>query len=299
MMGVVILILLMTACEHKVLYYAIPQYRSLRVTFDWSRIVNHEKPEGMRVVFFPKNKSEEPWIFDFPYGEGRAIELPANDYQVVCYNYDINNIGWKNTDSYKTYTADSREVQTPDGQQACLTPSWLCGDHIDLVSLKDSPSEQAITLVPMNMVSRYTYEVNGLQGTERIADIRVSLSGMAGGLLMAENRHTDEPSETLLFGGMVTGGQVKGGCYTFGWHQSRMEPIIFKLYIKSKWGKMYVLEQDVSQQVYDVPTMGHLGDVHIIVCCDFEIPDDTGEGSGAGFDVGTDDWTDVNEDIIF
>lgn len=57
-MGVVILILLMTACEHKVLYYAIPQYRSLRVTFDWSRIVNHEKPEGMRVVFFPKNSAK-------------------------------------------------------------------------------------------------------------------------------------------------------------------------------------------------------------------------------------------------
>lgn len=55
MMGVVILILLMTACEHKELYYAIPQYRSLRVTFDWSRIVNHEKPEGMRVVFFIRN----------------------------------------------------------------------------------------------------------------------------------------------------------------------------------------------------------------------------------------------------
>lgn len=63
---------------------------------------------------------------------------------------------------------------------------------------------------------------------------------------------------------------------------------------------MYVLEQDVSAQVHSIPVRGHLGDVHLIINFNFVVPDnqDDGGGGGAGFDVGVDDWADVNEDII-
>ena len=150
------------------------------------------------------------------------------------------------------------------------------------------------------MVCRYTYEVNGIRKLERIADIRASLSGMSGSLLMAADKLPDSLSERLLFGGEVIGNQLRGGFYTFGSTRGIAAPNLFKLFIKSRSGKLYVLEQDVTAQIQSVPVVGHVGDVHIVINLDFEIPEESGGSSsgGAGFDVGVDDWGDVNEDII-
>lgn len=311
------LLSILSSCNHKELHYEEnPQFRLLKVIFDWSQLTVHEKPEGMRVIFFPKDGKGEPWIFDFPKGETRQIELPENDYGVISMNYDTNGIVWKNPNSYLDFTADTRDTKSPDGEQASLTPSWLCGDHIDWVSVNASHAAassasagssengvQVITLYPKSMVCRYTYEVNGIRKLERIADIRASLSGMSGSLLMAADRLPYSLSERLLFGGDVITNQLRGGFYTFGCTQGSTQgssaPNLFKLFIRSKSGKLHVLEQDVSVQVHSVPVVGHVGDVHLVINIDFEIPDEGGGGSGggAGFDVGVDNWGDVNVDI--
>lgn len=324
------LLSILSSCNHKELHYEEnAQFRLLKVTFDWSQLTGHEKPEGMRVIFFPKDGKSEPWIFDFPKGETRQIELPENDYGVISMNYDTNGIVWKNPNSYLDFTADTRDTKSPDGEQASLTPSWLCGDHIDWVSVNASHAAassasaesagsygsskssgngvQVITLYPKSMVCRYTYEVNGIHKLERIADIRASLSGMSGSLLMATDRLPYSLSERLLFGGDVIANQLRGGFYTFGCTQGSTQggtqgssaPNLFKLFIRSKSGKLHVLEQDVSAQVHSVPVVGHVGDVHLVINLDFEIPDEGGGGSsgGAGFDVGVDNWGDVNVDI--
>lgn len=320
------LLSILSSCNHKELHYEEnAQFRLLKVTFDWSQLTGHEKPEGMRVIFFPKDGKSEPWIFDFPKGETRQIELPENDYGVISMNYDTNGIVWKNPNSYLDFTADTRDTKSPDGEQASLTPSWLCGDHIDWVSVNASHAAassasaesagsygsskssgngvQVITLYPKSMVCRYTYEVNGIRKLERIADIRASLSGMSGSLLMAADRLPYSLSERLLFGGDVIANQLRGSFYTFGCTQGGTQgssaPNLFKLFIRSKSGKLHVLEQDVSAQVHSVPVVGHVGDVHLVINLDFEIPDEGGGGSGggAGFDVGVDNWGDVNVDI--
>lgn len=320
------LLSILSSCNHKELYYEEnAQFRLLKVAFDWSQLSGHEKPEGMRVIFFPKDGKSEPWIFDFPKGEARLIELPENDYGVISMNYDTNGIVWKNPNSYPDFTADTKDTKSPDGEQATLTPSWLCGDHIDWVSVNASHAAassvnavntenaestaassenaengvQVITLYPKSMVCRYTYEVNGIRKLERIADIRASLSGMSGSLLMAADKLPDSLSECLLFGGDVIGNQLRGGFYTFGSTRGSAAQNLFKLYIKSKSGKLHVLEQDVTAQVQSVPVVGHVGDVHLVINIDFEIPEEGGGSSsgGAGFDVGVDDWGDVNEDI--
>ena len=220
-------------------------------------------------------------------------------------NYDTDGILWENPDSYWEFTALTGNVKTPDGEQASTTPSWMCGDARDGISVQGKATdEQVITLHPASRIRRYTYEVNGIRQIERIADVRASLSGMSASLLMAGDRLPGGASERLLFGGSVVGNQVKGGFYTFGCSQERRERNIFKLYIRSSSGKTYVLEKDVTEQVHAVAVSGHRGDVHLIIDFDFEVPDKEHGGSGgdnkgdAGFDVGVDDWADVNQDII-
>lgn len=316
-------------------------------------------PEGMRVIFFPKDTRDakdsnnlkdaknskdssnnrdgaaEPWIFDFPYGEGRQIELPFNDYSVICFNNDADGIIWENSESYSRFSASTKIVETPDGNRACLTPPWLCGDHIGLVSIRNTDSVQVITLHPKMKVSRYTFEVNGIRKLEHVTAIRASLSEMSEKKVMAEMQekkvlaendsiqekqsaeekqlasegNLSESSSLLLFGGEVSGKQLKGDFYTFGYNPSSNAPIIFKLYIRSRSGKTHVLQQDVTEQIRIAEgnasrqqTSGRpntLADVHLVLNLDFEIPEEAGGGSsgGAGFDVGVDDWGDINEDI--
>lgn len=311
LLSLMLFLLILTACEHKEFRYVTSPFRSLRVEFNWERYEDFQKPEGMRVIFFPKDGTSEPWIFDFPNGEGRQIELPENEYRVICYNYDTSGISWENSNSFVEYLAKTRSVLAPDSVKACTTPSWLCGDHINWVSLQNIPegTEKVITLYPVRMVSRYTYEVNGIRNLERVADIRASLSGMSGSLLMAEDRLPDGVSENLFFGGEISGHQIKGGFYTFGYCQDIASPQVFKLYLKCRNGMVIVVEQDVSAQVHSVPVKGHIGDVHLIINFKFhfDVPklENEGEGGGggnnssggAGFDVGVDDWADVNVDI--
>lgn len=49
--GVHILWIGLTACEHKDLCYDHPHFAKVRVVFDWTKISNHDKPEGMRSYF--------------------------------------------------------------------------------------------------------------------------------------------------------------------------------------------------------------------------------------------------------
>lgn len=205
---------LLISCEHKDLYYPDSSpFRSLQVKLQWKHLEGHDMPEGMRVIFFPKDARDtrdakdsnhlkdakdskdssnnrdgeaEPWIFDFPYGEGRQIELPFNDYSVICFNNDADGIIWENPESYSRFSASTKIVETPDGNRACLTPPWLCGDHIGLVSIRNTDSDQVITLHPKMEVSRYTFEVNGIRKLEHVTAIRASLSEMSEKKVMAE-----------------------------------------------------------------------------------------------------------------
>ena len=53
----------LTACEHKDLCYDHPHFATVRVIFDWTKISNHDKPEGMRVVFIRPMMNLGKWSF--------------------------------------------------------------------------------------------------------------------------------------------------------------------------------------------------------------------------------------------
>lgn len=291
------------SCEHKELCYDHPHDASVRVTFDWSRVVSHVLPEGMRVAFYPV-EGGKPWIFDCPEGRDRLVEVPEGEYRVLCYNNDTEDIVWRNSDEYDRFTAGTEDAEAPGGVPNRLTPDWLCGDHrAEVIDLTDLPpgTETEVPFTPVPMVCTYTFEVNGIRGLQYIADIRGSLSDMSGSLNMATDGLPEDLSECLLFGGKVSGEQVKGGFYTFGpgiHDPAHPEAHVFTLYLKSHKGNVHVLEADVTGQVHRVPLEGHLHTVHLVVDFDYDVPEEPIGGDGGGFDPDVDDWVDVNEDIL-
>lgn len=296
------LLTLFCSCEHKELCYTHPHFAKIRVEFDMDNIAEGEMPEGMRVSFFPIDGKSDVWTYDFPGCKGAVVEVPENSYHVLCYNYDTSGIVWQNEENFYDFLADTRDHVLPDGAMSTLTPSWLCGDDINMVDLKDIEhgTERVVLLTPKKMVCRYTFEVRGIRNVGEIADMRASLSSMSGALIMAGDKLPDGLSETLTFDAELTGGIVKGGFYTFGRSSHDEGKNIFTLFVKSRQGDVYKIEEDVTEQVRKVPLVGHLGDVHLIIDADYEIPITPGDNPGdeGGFIVDVDEWEDVKSDII-
>lgn len=296
-----------TSCEHKDLCYTHPHISTIRVTFNWDEIPEAERPEGMRVKFYPTDQRSDCWIFDFSGGVGRTIEIPQTAYHVVCYNYDTEGIIWANEHSYSLLTAETKDALSPDGEAVSLTPSFMCGDYIRTVDLTNIPEdeERVVTLTPKKMVCRYTYEVHGISNPNEISHISGSLSGMSGALLMDGDRLPENLSESLFFDGQLSQGVIRGEFFTFGYCQRNSEQNIFKLYLKNRSNKLFTLTHDVTKQVHGVAVNGHLGDVHLKIHLDYTLPSEPGGdgggndsgGSNAGFDVGADDWGDINTEI--
>lgn len=295
-----VLSFMLSSCEHKDLCYHHPHYAKIAVDFDWSNHPADKKPEGMRVIFYPISGGEN-WIFDFPQGIGSTIEIPENHYRVVSYNYDISGVILENSDDCSSFMAVTKSVKAPDGATSFSTPSWVCGDNIVEIDLTDIEpgTTRTLTLAPRPMVGHYTYEVRGIRNINLMADMRATLSNMSPSLLLAKDIIPQGISEKLLFGGLAVGNIIKGGFYTFGYsEQSTGNPFLFKLYIKSKAGHTYALEQDVTAQVLSTKVNGHISNVHLIIDLDYEIPDNPISGGDAGFEVDADDWSDVVIDII-
>lgn len=60
---ILLLTLILTSCEHKELKFPeTVKFRSLRVVLKWEQLVDFDKPEGMRVIFFPLQGKGDPWI---------------------------------------------------------------------------------------------------------------------------------------------------------------------------------------------------------------------------------------------
>ena len=147
--------------------------------------------------------------------------------------------------------------------------------------------------MPERLTSRYTYEVNGLQGLERMADFRAELTGMIGELSITTEGVFAARIDTLLFGGQRVGSRLEGEFQTFGYQDDCLQD--FKLYLKTQTGKVHLLRQSVSEQILATPRAGMVGDVHLVLNFDFTLPADSTDSGG--FDVSADDWEDVNIDI--
>lgn len=298
-----------TSCDHKELCYSHPHNTQVKIAFDWSKMADDDKPEGMRVAFYPVDGSSDPWMFDFPYeSNGGMVQVPANDYLVVTYNYDTDGINWENANDFYMLTATTSQTVTQDGTTACTTPSNLCCDNVTGIALSDSVESAVayITLTPQRKVAHYSFEVNGITGRSNIYLLSASLSNMRSGLNVTsdDTYATDtEYVSSVSFDAARSGIQVIGSFNTFGPRVDNdgtsATANIFKLYITDKAGRQHVLEKDVTSQVRDASTSNGTLDRHLVIDVDFAVPRDSTKTNGNGaFDVSTDDWQDINEDII-
>ena len=232
LVGAFMLLLLacIISCDHKELLIEDRELYSLTVSFDFSE-VDHT-PSAMRVLFYPVNQGGSPYKFDIS-AEGGNVVIPAGDYNILAYNIDTENIIEANEDNYsdfflttRSFEVETGEVKSNDGASKARyvrnlfgnqvpkaaeegdfllydSPEWTCccryeNFHMDTQhkSAKtdgEGMKQQAIQLKAYTAVYVVNFEIDGIEGLEWASFVRGTLSGISGGVMVAEGEPAPLP----------------------------------------------------------------------------------------------------------
>ncbi len=326
--------LVSASCVHKELCYHHPHQTKIRLEFDW-RYAPDADPAGMCVFFYPVSGGA-PVRMDFRGREGGEIYLTVGEYRILCYNNDTESVLFANTnnaDSHLAYTregdvlepvygngyksskvpkpveaADERVVITPDMIWGCsavdvsITESKVVYTRVAPDSKAESVAiennEQVIILYPHEMLCNYTYEVRNIKYLKHVTQVCGSLSGMAGMMILTEERLGKE-CVTLPFAGISDGeSKITGQFYTFGHHEDNDKAHRMVFYVWMDDGRKFVYGSEsegkfnVTEQIHNAPDRKR---VHIIIDgLDLPKPIE----NGGGYKPSVDGWGEVHEDII-
>ena len=317
-----LVVFLLSACDHKELCEHRPHMSKIRVQFDW-RDAPDATVGGMCVWFYPLKKETRPSRYDFQGMEGREVELETGTSRIICHNNDSEVDLCRNSEDFSSHLVYTRDgnifepiygnvsIPTPrsiEDEHVAICPEMLYGCHAvdveitesgmryihdpDGSSTKAESDEQVIVLYPHEEVCTYTYEIRNVQNLSSATQMCGSLSGMAHGLYLG-TEELEHDCVTIPFEAHSDGvSNVTGKFYTYGHCEKHDIHAVFNLYVWMKDGKKYYYSFDVTDQIEHAPDKRH---VHILIDgLEFPLPIE----NGSGFEVGADDWGNVYEDIV-
>lgn len=158
--------------------------KEIWVSVDWSDCTQ-EKPSGMSLYFYRKDKSDSPPVIKLTNSvSGAMVYLPYGLYDILLISQSIDEYGhirFTGMDRFDTATAVLEGLETSwdvqsDGQMVASEPDLLAVDSYENF---DSENTESIKLKPHSII--YSVKASlGVEGLDRITDIRASITGMAG-----------------------------------------------------------------------------------------------------------------------
>ena len=218
-----ILLLVLTSCNHKEFCYNHPHTAPVRVNVDWSRFEPYESPTGMTLSFFPE-MGEKVFTQQTHTVTHSVVELPADRYHVLVYNQSPSEFGsFMFQDMQDPLLASvvainhsSRWYTTRgDEERVATEPEWLgVGNYADaevteamvetqdklmqIASAQTRAAEPVIaTVTPRNVIYTVSVKVN-VQGIHNLRSARASLTGMAEGYYLAQDKRMDTEVTHLI-----------------------------------------------------------------------------------------------------
>lgn len=302
---VIIVMIMLSSCEHKELCYSHPHTVSINVVFDW-RNAPDARPETMSVYLFPENGGG-PLRYEFVDIAGGTIEVPPGEYKGLCVNSDTEKLNYRGSNNWDTFEIYSRPTELlrslgmslgtaprangTEQEEVVMEAEQLFTHRVTGIEIRMGV-EQTITFYPAVSVSTYTYEIINAKNLQYVIGMSGSISGMAGGMFIGEGTLADSPSMVPFGSRIVMPSTVNGGFLTFGYnpHTSHSHQLVIYAVMSdnSKWYYSY----DVTDQVRNAPDPYR---VHIVLD-GLPLPKPLVNGGG-GFNPEVDDWGSVEEEI--
>ncbi|MCS2391553.1 DUF5119 domain-containing protein [Bacteroides fragilis] len=298
-------LLLMTGCSRRELLDDYP-VSGVRIALNWEG-VTEKLPEGMQVIFYPKDgrgKKKSAYLS----ATGGEVPVPPGHYSVVVYNYDTETVLIRGEESYETIQAYTNlcKFGVAGTEKMVWGPDPLYVINIDDLDVRNSEETLTLELKPRLVVRTYSFSIKA-QGLSNVSTVIGSVGGMADHYFLGKGYAMCDacPINIDL---NVKAGKIEGVFTTFGLPEvviSRAEtelPVMMNLMIIKVDKSVQEVKINITEAVQE-PTGGGEGgegdemkpptlvEVEIedeIKVDDVEVP--PGGGGGIGGDVG--DWDD-------
>lgn len=301
----VMLLPLLTACEHKDLCYDHPHSASVEVVFDWTEAPD-AYPATMSLYLYPEDGSE-PMRYEFTKREGGTIVVPEGMYDALCVNSDKEThriVDKERMETFQVTTGNTRSLRGTlatrsetapkargaEEERSVMEPEALWSDHAERLDIGPASGVKRIVLTPKPRVNTCSVEVRNVENLRHLSALSASLTGMAGGWLAGIDELTTE-KVTIPFEVRANEDKTQlSGNLTFFGHCPK-EAGVHKLMIYALMsdGSTYYFEADVTDQLHDAaqdPT-------HIVIVID-KLPLPKPITGGGGLQPSVKDWEEVH-----
>lgn len=334
---IIVLLLLLTSCEHKELCYHHPHTAKVRIDVDWSQF-EKEIPTGMTVMIYPINDGH--YLRHLTNTTTHAVvDLEAGFYNTIVYNQSETEFGtveFTGMDKFSTaevHTIDATSrwyACRAEGERLVQQPEWIGTDYCTEAEVTPSMVETAreeymadlskantpmqfviASHTPQNIIHTISVKVH-LKGIYNLRSARASLTGLAGGYSFSKNKPTANNVTQLLETWTMTQnpddptqGYITARITSMGLpydHASKAEENEFTLSVLLVDNETIVdipfKVGDKFQKIYDESGRYTL-DLYIELWAEDPLPDvKPADGGDGGFNATVDDWGDEqNVDI--
>ena len=207
-------LLMLTGCSRRDILDDYP-VSGVDIDLDWSGVTN-KLPEGVRVIFYPKN-AEGRKIDTYLSVKGGKVKVPPGRYSVVVYNYDTETVQIRGEEAYETieaFTGHCNGLGIAGTEQLVWGPDPLYVVRIDDLKIENSEEELQLNWKPKLVVKTYSFKLK-VQGLEYVSSIVGSIEGMSSsyGLGLGCGKVGDSP---IYFAARGSAGEVTGSFTVFG-----------------------------------------------------------------------------------
>ena len=311
---VLLLLLLMSAgCSRRKVLDDYP-VTGVNVRLNWKDITD-QLPEGVRVIFYPKN-GEGRKVDNYLPVTGGEVKVPPGHYSLVVYNYDTEVVKVKDEGSLETImacTGNCTGLGAEETEKMVWGPDAFYVATLNDVTIGREEALPVLEVKPKAVVTTYNFEIK-VEGLKNVHSIIGSVSGMAECYHLGKGcnmcRLTPIYCETSKGDGVIKGTFTCFGVPTQTQARANISQYLDLIIVKVDGSKQEAKveiteavkppEEGGGEGGEDPPPQAPEIDIELpeddkIVVDDVEVPPSEGEG-GIGGDVG--DWDDETEIVI-
>lgn len=292
-------ICVISGCRHKDIVEDIGQVGLplVNIEYDWAS-TELFRPDGLANLFYSTHPSSQSyWRSDFR-PSGGAMRLPSDQYNVVSFNNDTENIVFSDIDIFDKFTLSTSEIDTsgiPDDQlpfppqKLYHQPDKMWATLRRNIDIENVSKGQIISLSPRRITRDYHVEMTGIEHLESALRYYAAISDLAPEYKMASLTQTGKASTIGNFMQPVDNSTISTTITNFGVNkESEHQHLAVYMWLADGARKVYLY--DITEQIMEAPDSMNL----VISVKGPSLPEITpGEGGSSGdggLDVGVDNW---------
>lgn len=301
------LLMILTGCSRRDVLDDYP-VSGVNIMLDWEGVTD-ELPEGVRVIFYPKNAGGKKVDTYLPV-KGGGVKVPPGRYSVVLYNYNTEMVQIEGEGAYETieaFTGSCTGLCIVGMENIVWGPDPLYTVHLDDLYIENSEEELLLHWKPKLVVKTYSFKIK-VEGLEYVSSVVGSVDGMAGRYYLGLHygREGDGP---IFFEASKHSGEIVGSFTAFGTSASAItragNTIKMTLSFTKTDNTIQKIELDITDVVANSEKEEGGGEGESSNEAELEFDDDNGievekpsnpppgSGGGIGGDVG--EWGDEDE----